>query len=179
VRRLSGCLGSLPTTERRVLVLRSGVGAGPPRTRRHVARALDLRVQRVRRIERTGVQHVRTLARTGGCGGAAAPVTSTQLVSSSADADVGTSDAGSPTGGTGGGDTSGRAETGDGDGATRGSGDDGDGGDVLGESATGVPRIVPPASGSADDLTLLIVLVVLAAGAGFATPSVRDRLRRG
>jgi hypothetical protein len=73
IKRLQGCLGSLRGLERRVLVLRAGVGAGPPRTRSRVARRLDLSTRRVTRLERRGVRRLRSLAGAGRCGGAASP----------------------------------------------------------------------------------------------------------
>ena len=69
VRRLQGCFGALSALERRVLVLRAGVGAGPPRTRSRVARRLDLSMRRVTRLERRGVRTLRRLAGAGRCGG--------------------------------------------------------------------------------------------------------------
>jgi hypothetical protein len=59
VQRLSGCLDELSDAQRRVLELRAGVGEASPRTRRGVARALEYRVQRVRRIERRGLRRAR------------------------------------------------------------------------------------------------------------------------
>jgi hypothetical protein len=73
VRPLEGCLGVLPRLERRVLVLRVGVGDRAPRSRARVARTLDLPASRVARLERRGVRRLRALARTGGCGGSAVP----------------------------------------------------------------------------------------------------------
>ena len=72
--RLRACLDGLPTLERRVLVLRAGLGPRQPRARARVARALDLSARRVRRLERRGLRRLRGLAR-GGCGGGApAPI---------------------------------------------------------------------------------------------------------
>ena len=71
VRRLQDCFGALSALERRVLVLRAGVGAGPPRTRFRVARRLDLSMRRVTRLERRGVRTLRRLAGAGRCGAAA------------------------------------------------------------------------------------------------------------
>jgi hypothetical protein len=71
VDRLQGCLGGLGRLERRVLVLRAGVGAGPPRTRSRVARRLDLSTRRVTRLEHRGVHRLRSLAGAGRCGAAA------------------------------------------------------------------------------------------------------------
>jgi hypothetical protein len=70
VRRLSACLDGLPALERRVLVLRAGLGPRRPRSRARVARALDLTTRRVARVERRGLRRLRGLARSG-CGGRA------------------------------------------------------------------------------------------------------------
>jgi hypothetical protein len=71
VRRLASCLDELPSRQRRVLVLRAGVGPRDPISRRRVARRLDLPVRRVARIERRGMRRLLSLGR---CG--AAPNTS-------------------------------------------------------------------------------------------------------
>ena len=62
------CLDDLSAAQRRVLTLRAGVGAGPPRSRGGVARRLDISVRRVARLEGTGLSRLRALARSGGCG---------------------------------------------------------------------------------------------------------------
>jgi hypothetical protein len=160
VRAVSGCLGSLAAAERRVLVLRSGLGAGPPRSRRAVARILDVRVPRVRRLERTGLRHARALARADVCGRSAAVVvvgdTGAQLTA----ATVAPHDA-APAAAPGGE----RAE---------------ERGEVRGESDVRPPLLpaVPGPDTAANDLTLAIVLILLAAMAGYATPYLRDRMRR-
>ena len=68
VDRYRSCLDGLPVLERRVLVLRSGLGPRGPRSRAGVARTLDLSARRVARLERRGLRRLRGLAR-GGCGG--------------------------------------------------------------------------------------------------------------
>ena len=73
VQRLQGCLGSLSGLERRVLVLRAGIGAGGPRTRAQVARRLDVSARRVTRLEHRGMRALRGLAGAGRCGGAGSP----------------------------------------------------------------------------------------------------------
>jgi hypothetical protein len=65
VRRLRACLDGLPSLERRVLVLRSGLGRLEPRSRARVARRLDLATRRVARLERRGLRRLRGLARAG------------------------------------------------------------------------------------------------------------------
>jgi len=67
VGRLRGCLDGLPVLERRVLILRVGVGPGGPRSRARVARATGLSTRRVARLETRGLRRLRGLAR-GGCG---------------------------------------------------------------------------------------------------------------
>jgi hypothetical protein len=68
VRALGDCLGALPAAQRRVLVLRAGVGPRPPRSRRAAAAVLDLPVSAVRHRERAGLARLRALG--GTCGGA-------------------------------------------------------------------------------------------------------------
>jgi hypothetical protein len=71
VRRLSGCLGELGAGQRRVLLLRAGIGPRPALTRAQVSRRLDASLVRVRRLERRGLQRLRAFERAGGCGSAA------------------------------------------------------------------------------------------------------------
>src|SRR6185295_19371242 len=73
------CLNDLNSVQRRVLVLRTGLGAARPHSRRAGAQLLDLRVRRVARIERRGVREARHLSRAGACGGVATPNTPTAL----------------------------------------------------------------------------------------------------
>jgi hypothetical protein len=68
---LPACVQRLDSTQRRVLVLRAGVGARAPRSRRRVASRLHVTVRRVARVERAGMRRLRTLQRTNSC--AAAP----------------------------------------------------------------------------------------------------------
>jgi hypothetical protein len=70
VRRFAGCLGRLPSRQRKVLTLRAGIGSQSPSTRRRVARRLDLSAARVAGIERRGLRALRALGRGGGCGAA-------------------------------------------------------------------------------------------------------------
>jgi Sigma-70, region 4 len=58
---LRGCLGGLARTERRVLVLRAGLGQRRPRARARVAGILDVPARRVARIERRALRHLKTL----------------------------------------------------------------------------------------------------------------------
>jgi hypothetical protein len=59
----------LAPLERKVLLLRAGLGAKRTSTRRRVARLLDLKAQRVRRVELSGLRRLRALGRNGSCGG--------------------------------------------------------------------------------------------------------------
>jgi hypothetical protein len=65
--RLRGCLARVPRAERRVLVLRAGIGIARTRSRAEVARITGLRRARVARLERRGLRHLRTLGRAGAC----------------------------------------------------------------------------------------------------------------
>ena len=65
VRRYAGCLGILPRRERRVLELRAGVGPRRPASRARVSRRLDLSVRRVARIERRALRTLERDARDG------------------------------------------------------------------------------------------------------------------
>ena len=65
-----GCLAALPAAERRVLVLRAGLGPRDPRSRRATAARLDVPLAAVRRREHVGLRHLRALG--GDCGGGAA-----------------------------------------------------------------------------------------------------------
>jgi hypothetical protein len=65
--RLQGCLGRVPRAERRVLVLRAGIGIARTRSRAQVARITGLRRTSVARLERRGLRRLRALARTGAC----------------------------------------------------------------------------------------------------------------
>jgi hypothetical protein len=61
------CLDDLSAGQRRVLSLRAGLGAGPPRSRTGVARRLRISERRVVRLERTGLRRLRVLDRAGAC----------------------------------------------------------------------------------------------------------------
>jgi hypothetical protein len=65
---LQGCLARVPRAERRVLVLRAGIGTARTRSRAEVARITGLRRARVARLERRGLRHLRALGRAGACG---------------------------------------------------------------------------------------------------------------
>ena len=67
VRGLERCLTGVPAAQRRVLVLRAGVGAARSRSRAEVARITGLSRRRVRRAESSGLRHLRRVARTTSC----------------------------------------------------------------------------------------------------------------
>jgi hypothetical protein len=174
--RLSGCLGALGTVERRVLVLRTGLGDARPHSRRGVARLLDVRVRRVVRIERRGLREARSLARAGACSRAGGGSSGTVAAPTALAAGGGGDDGGGGlvpepdtdnSGAQGGQDASGG-------GSAPGSGD------VRGESETQLPP--PLGNGNAAEpggisLAIGIFLILLALLAGFAAPHVRGRLR--
>ena len=68
VEELSGCLYAVSAFERRVLVLRTGLGGKQWLSRGQVARRLDATRAGVWRAERRGVRGLRQAARTDGCG---------------------------------------------------------------------------------------------------------------
>jgi hypothetical protein len=188
VLQFNSCLDDVSSLQRRVLRLRAGVGAGPPRSRRGVARRLELRPRRVMRLERTGLRKVRSLARGGSCGGGGgggvgAP--SGGAASGAGGADGGGSpllaSADGASGSAGAGDSSA------GSGSTSGSGSGGsESGGVRGESDTRPPELF---SGGGDGtgssvpggtpIVIALALVLLAALAGFAAPQVGRRVRSG
>jgi hypothetical protein len=74
VARLSGCLDTIGGMQRRVLVLRTGIGAARPHSRRAVAERLHATVRHVARAERNGLRALRRSARAGRCGTAVSGV---------------------------------------------------------------------------------------------------------
>jgi hypothetical protein len=164
----SGCLDDLSAAQRRVLSLRAGVGAGPPRSRSRVARRLDISVRRVTRLERTGLRRLRALAKDGGCAPAAAPVASgaaggaTGAAGGAAASDgallaaTGGRESGGGSGGSGG-------ESGGGSGggeAPTGGVDTEDEGPASGGGVAGVTQTNQPA-GESISLTIPLILLVL------------------
>ena len=177
------CLDDLSSAQRRVLTLRAGVGAGPPRSRSGVARRLRISERRVVRLERTGLRRLRSLDRVGACAPPTAPT------ATSADVPASTTLTAAAVGG---GSRYGGAATGSGGGrdtpaATRrrrrprepGGGAAGDGG--RGTPGGGVD--VPPVGGVAGaaatnrpgglDFTLPLLLLLLAAIAVVVTRTLR------
>lgn len=67
--RLQGCLGALSSMEERVLVLRSGFGGAGTKTEGEAAGSLGIRIARVQKLERRGLQDLRAAATSGGCQG--------------------------------------------------------------------------------------------------------------
>jgi hypothetical protein len=152
---LPACLQRLSTIERRVLVLRAGVGAGAPRTRRTVARRLDVSVRRVTRVERVGLRRLRTLGRSDSCGATVASPTELTRATLPAGA-VATAGLGGGGGG-GGGSAGGKSGGGGGSGA----GSDGGGGGrqgIGGDFATS-----PPAGGGGPAGVVTWIPILLAA----------------
>ncbi|HEX2231809.1 MAG TPA: hypothetical protein VHG69_00410 [Thermoleophilaceae bacterium] len=68
VRRLAPCLDAVSSLERRVLVLRSGLGRPRPHSRTATARRLGISVRRVTRAERRGLSGISRANRATGCG---------------------------------------------------------------------------------------------------------------
>jgi hypothetical protein len=68
VARFRDCMGALPGAERRLLELRSGLGAQEPLSPRAAAARLHLTPARAAGLERLALRELRSAARTGGCG---------------------------------------------------------------------------------------------------------------
>jgi hypothetical protein len=178
VAQTSRCLDDLSPAQRRVLTLRAGVGAGPPRSRGGVARRLNITVRRVVRLERTGLRRLRTLAGSGGCAAPdqpqPRPQTSTAgVVAPVAAAALGTRSSNGNDGGASGGGSGGESGNGGGsesDGNRGGTGAPGESprnGGVAGVSQTNPSRSA--------DLTIPLLLLLLALAAAATT----QLLRRG
>jgi Sigma-70, region 4 len=180
VRRLDACLDDLSSGERRVLTLRAGAGPAAPHSRRAAARALDMSVGRVRRLERGGLRRARALARTGACGaspaGAASPSGATSPAAPGAVPLLRPTMADQPAPATVREDDTAAAPA-------RGEGA------VLGESVTRMPGPLPgdremriPWPKRAGErsvgtpIGIGIALILLAALAGYATPHLQERL---
>jgi hypothetical protein len=67
VLRFQGCLSRVPRAERRVLMLRAGVGTAKTHSRTEVARITHLRRARVITLERRGLRRLHALGRAGAC----------------------------------------------------------------------------------------------------------------
>jgi hypothetical protein len=68
LRQLGGCVGTLPASEGRVLMLRANLGGRQPRPRRRVAALVAMSLTAVRAAERRGVNELRTAHQRGACG---------------------------------------------------------------------------------------------------------------
>jgi hypothetical protein len=162
------CLDDLTAGQRRVLTLRAGVGAGPPRSRGGVAKRLNISERRVVRLERTGLRRLRTLAKGGGCAAAAQTQTQTAgTVAPFAASEISTPS--SSGGGTSGGE---RASDGGGGsdenrGGTDTPGKSGRNGGIAGVTQTNLPGSV--------DLTIPLLLLLLAAAAAATFHVLRRR----
>jgi hypothetical protein len=152
--QLQGCLGRVPRLERRVLVLRAGVGIGHTRSRARVARITGLRRASVARLERRGLRKLRALGRSGAC-----PVVPTGAAQTTIAAPA----VGGPP--TSGGQPAGRGGV---------LGETKSGGDQPGDRSSGAnseqsavlpiarPESGPGGGGSPMDLTIIIVPIALA-----------------
>jgi hypothetical protein len=160
---LPACVQRLAPLERRVLVLRAGVGARAPRSRRRVARRLDLSVRRVARVERAGLRRLRALGRSNSC--AATPASPLALARATLPAGTlvtaglvhGRSSSGG--GSSGGGGSSAVKSGGGGSGGSGGSGGQG----IAGDFATS-PGGGSPGSAAAWIPIVLAALAALSAG---------------
>jgi hypothetical protein len=65
--QFGGCVGALPGSERRVLLLRANPGRSQPRSRAQVARLLGMSVASVRTAETRGVADLRQASQAGAC----------------------------------------------------------------------------------------------------------------
>jgi hypothetical protein len=181
VRRLRGCLPALPRLQRRVLVLRTGIGKGGPRSRERVARILDRSEPRVGRIERRAVRRLEAAERSGRCAeierasaltapdGDASEVAATlegSLVDAAAGGAGGVANA--LGGGAAGGDEPSGGKGGDGKGRSG----------VKGESREGdtAPGVATPLN-PPPDITLAIIGLMLLAGAVLAVRGIRKWMR--
>jgi hypothetical protein len=72
VLRFQSCLPNLPKAQKRVLLLRAGVGIDHPRTRAEVSRMTGMSIKRIRRLEHRGLRELRSLGAGGHCGRVAA-----------------------------------------------------------------------------------------------------------
>jgi hypothetical protein len=169
--------------QRRVLVLRSGLGSARPHSRRGVARLLNLRVRRVVRIEHRGLHKARALSRAGACGGGGSSAgAGPSGIAASGSSGGGNTSALVPAPSKGGDGSEGASDGSSGasgsNGSSSGSGSSTGTGEVRGESETQLP---PPLGGDRAapggiSLAIGIFLILLALLAGFATPHLRGRL---
>jgi hypothetical protein len=180
VTRRQACLGDLTRPERRVLVLRAGVGAGPPLSRTRVARRLDFSRARVARLERAGLRRLRgTCTGTAPSAGASEPVAGrpgdlVAAVDTSGEGGAGSAGSGGSTGSAG----AQRGSAGGGSAGGGSAGGDSAGGDSSGGSRGGVEGVSAthaPSSGGGIDLAIPLILVALALAAWALTRVLRGR----
>ena len=155
----SRCLPELPVAQQRVLTLRAGVGAGPPRSRGGVARRLRITERRVVRLERSGLRQLRILVLADACAAPqpAQPPPAAGAVAPGSPAAATTTNSSTP------------PERADGRGGDR-SGDDSP---EIGAPALGGIAGEPLTNGTRADLTLPIILLVLALIAAAAAVVLR------
>jgi hypothetical protein len=181
VARFGGCLQQLTVRQRRVLRLRAGLGPREPATRAAVARRLDLPVARVRRAERRGLRALRSNAREG-CGAAsdgagADPALTGAGDGAAAASAVLASGSGGDGGGsaTGGGDAAGGGDPANGDGLDSGGGAADGSSEVDGSSGgvKGIGATSPPPGAAATDVTLPLIVLLVAGLAAFGFRALR------
>jgi hypothetical protein len=171
VARFGGCLQQLTVRQRRVLRLRAGLGPREPATRAAVARRLDLPVERVRRAERRGLRALRSNAREG-CGaasdGAGADPALTGAVDGAAAASAVLASGSGGRGGSGDPASGGGRNSGGGSSDGSSGGDGGSSGGVKGIGATS-----PPPGAPATDVTLPLIVLLVAGLAAFGFRALR------
>jgi hypothetical protein len=171
VARFGGCLQQLTVRQRRVLRLRAGLGPREPATRAAVARRLELPVARVRRAERRGLRALRSSAREG-CGaasdGAGADPALTGAVDGAAAASAVLASGSGGRGGSGDPASSGGRNSGGGSSDGSSGGDGGSSGGVKGIGATS-----PPPGAPATDVTLPLIVLLVAGLAAFGFRALR------
>jgi hypothetical protein len=171
VARFGGCLQQLTVRQRRVLRLRAGLGPREPATRAAVARRLELPVARVRRAERRGLRALRSSAREG-CGaasdGAGADPALTGAVDGAAAASAVLASGSGGRGGSGDPASGGGRNSGGGSSDGSSGGDGGSSGGVKGIGATS-----PPPGAPATDVTLPLIVLLVAGLAAFGFRALR------
>jgi hypothetical protein len=171
VARFGGCLQQLTVRQRRVLRLRAGLGPREPATRAAVARRLELPVARVRRAERRGLRALRSSAREG-CGAASdaagADPAPTGAVDGAAAASAVLASGSGGRGGSGDPASGGGRNSGGGSSDGSSGGDGGSSGGVKGIGATS-----PPPGAPATDVTLPLIVLLVAGLAAFGFRALR------
>jgi hypothetical protein len=172
---MPACVAELSPLQRKVLRLRAGVGAGPPRSRQGVASRLDLSVRRVTRLERSGLARLRSLGRSGGCGGGVVAPAALATANVAAGTTAAVAAAAPKRGGSGGGGKPG-GSGGSGSGSSSGGG--GGSGGVGGEFAT-APAVGGGSSGGTAAWIPIVLAALAALSAGYlAVGGVRSLRER-